>query len=147
LVGGDEAGDDGLLRVAAVAVGNDVPGVPVGQDRDGFQEFRAAKSTSAPDGGPSGWGFRTPEKAKIRRRSVLTGKAYEFGVTRPRRRRHRHRGLERRVLAPELVELAVVPIRSGRLGEPVAWLRHDRSKSSVALGRYYRLTDHENEHH
>jgi len=38
-----------------------------------------AKSTSAPDGGPPGWGFRTPEKAKIRRRSVLTGKAYEHG--------------------------------------------------------------------
>jgi hypothetical protein len=38
-----------------------------------------AKSTSAPDGGPPGRDFRTPEKAKIRRRSVLTGKAYESG--------------------------------------------------------------------
>jgi hypothetical protein len=46
LVSGDEAGDDGLLRVAAVAVGSDVPGVPAGQDGDGLQERRAGVKQS-----------------------------------------------------------------------------------------------------
>ena len=36
-----------------------------------------AKLTSAPGGGPPGWGFRIPENAKIRRCSVLTDQAYE----------------------------------------------------------------------
>jgi hypothetical protein len=44
--GDDEAGDDGLLRVAAVAVGRDVPGVPAGQDGDGFEEGRSGVEQS-----------------------------------------------------------------------------------------------------